>query len=99
MSHAVIADRTRLYWLALRRMFGIFRGRIAVSPVGALTYWPSRNERLVIAPQELRTTDPTRAAEIYSGRFSFAGKIVVCDGRSPFEVAPPTAEWAENLLG
>jgi uncharacterized heparinase superfamily protein len=99
MSHAVIADRARLYWLALRRMAGIARGRIAVSTVAALIYWPSRNERLVIAPQELRTTDPTRAAEIYSGRFSFAGKIVVCDGRSPFEVAPPTTEWAENLLG
>jgi uncharacterized heparinase superfamily protein len=70
-----------------------------VSPLAALVYWPSRSERLVIAPQELRTTDPTRAAEIYSGRFSFAGKIVVCDGRSPFEVGPPTPEWAEMLLG
>jgi uncharacterized heparinase superfamily protein len=99
MSRAVIADRSRLYWLALRRMVGIARGRLVVSPLAALVYWPSRGERLVIAPQELRTTDPTRAAEIYSGRFSFAGKIVVCDGRSPFEVAPPTTEWAENLLG
>jgi uncharacterized heparinase superfamily protein len=99
MSRAVIADRSRLYWLALRRMVSIVRGRLLVSPPATLVYLPSRGERLVIAPQELRTSDPTRAAEIYSGRFSFAGKIVVCDGRSPFEVAPPTTEWADNLLG
>jgi uncharacterized heparinase superfamily protein len=99
MSRAIIADRSRLFWLALRRKTNIVRGRMLVSPLAALVYWPSRSERLVIAPQELRTTDPTRAAEIYSGRFSFAGKIVVCDGRSPFGVDPPTPEWAETLLG
>ena len=99
MSRAIIADRSRLLWLALRRKTNVVRGRMLVSPLAALVYWPSRSERLVIAPQELRTTDPTRAAEIYSGRFSFAGKIVVCDGRSPFEVEPPTPEWAEMLLG
>src|SRR5215813_12684831 len=99
MSRAVFADRSRLFWLALRRRLNIARGRLLVSPLGRLFYWPSRGERLVIAPQELRTADPTRANEIYNGRFAFAGKIVVCDGRSPFEVGPPTAEWAENLLG
>jgi uncharacterized heparinase superfamily protein len=99
MSRALIADRSRLYWQAIRRMTSIARGRILVSPLARLIYWPVRGERLVIAPQELRTTDPTRAAEIYRGRFSFGGKIVVCDGRSPFEVAPPTKEWAEVLLG
>jgi uncharacterized heparinase superfamily protein len=99
MSRAIIADRSRLLWLAFRRKVNIARGHMLVSPLAALAYWPSRSERLVIAPQELRTTDPTRAAEIYGGRFSFAGKTVVCDGRSPFEVDPPTPEWAEMLLG
>ena len=54
---------------------------------------------LLIAPQDLRTADPTRASEIYAGRFAFAGKIVSCDGRSPFEMEPPSDEWAETLLG
>jgi uncharacterized heparinase superfamily protein len=99
MSRAVIADRSRLFWLALRRKFNVARGRVLVWPLAGLIYWPARGERLVIAPQELRTADPTRANEIYGGRFAFAGKIVVCDGRSPFEVEPPTAEWAEMLLG
>ena len=53
----------------------------------------------MIAPQDLRTADATCAAEIYSGRFAFAGKVVVCDGRSIFEMAPPSEEWATALLG
>jgi len=96
MSRAVIADRSRLSWLALRRRLNIVKGRAIVT---AAVFWPTAGERLVIAPQELRTADPTRASEIYSGRFAFAGKIVVCDGRSPFEMIPPNEEWAEMLLG
>ena len=56
-------------------------------------------ERLLIAPQDLRTGDPTIASEVYAGEFSFAGKVVVTDGRSPFEMTPPSREWAEELLG
>ncbi len=96
MSRAVIADRSRLSWLALRRRLNIVKGRALVT---AAVFWPTAGERLVIAPQELRTADPTRASEIYGGRFAFAGKIVVCDGRSPFEMVPPNEEWAEVLLG
>src|SRR6185503_2382438 len=29
----------------------------------------------------------------------FAGKVVICDGRSPFEMTPPSEEWAVQLLG
>ena len=99
MSRAVIADRYRLFWLALRRRLSIFRGRFMIRPLVGLIYRASGSERLVIAPQELRTADPTRANEIYGGRFAFAGKIVVCDDHSPFEMEPPTREWAELLLG
>jgi uncharacterized heparinase superfamily protein len=99
MSRAVIADRYRLSWLALRRSLNILKGRATVHPLAGLIYWTPPGERLVIAPQELRTADPTRASEIYAGRFAFAGKIIVCDRRSPFEMVPPNEEWAEVLLG
>lgn len=56
-------------------------------------------ERLLIAPQDLRTGDPTIANEVYAGEFSFAGKVVVTEGRSPFEIDPPSREWSEALLG
>ena len=95
----VIADRSRLSWLALRRRFNNLKARVKVSRAAGLVYWVAPSERLVIAPQELRTADPTRAGEIYAGRFAFAGKVVVCDGRSPFEMEPPSDEWADILLG
>ncbi len=56
-------------------------------------------ERLLIAPQDLRTGDPTIATEIYGGVFSFNGKAVNAEGKSPFELRPPSREWAETLLG
>ena len=61
--------------------------------------WPGRTDRLIIAPHDLRTTDATRAAEIYAGRFVFAGKIVTCHGRSIFDLEPPSEDWEVTLLG
>jgi hypothetical protein len=61
--------------------------------------WPGRADRLIIAPHDLRTADATRAAEIYAGRFVFAGKIVNCHGRSIFDLEPPSEDWEVALLG
>jgi len=61
--------------------------------------WPGRTDRLIIAPHDLRTADATRAAEIYAGRFVFAGKIVTCHGRSVFDLEPPSDDWEVALLG
>src|SRR5690242_9277148 len=61
--------------------------------------WPGRTDRLIIAPHDLRTADATRAAEIYAGRFVFAGKIVTCHGRSIFDLEPPSEDWEVALLG
>ena len=69
-------------------------GSVAVSRL-----WPGRTDRLIIAPHDLRTADATRAAEIYAGRFVFAGKIVNCHGRSIFDLEPPSEDWEVALLG
>src|SRR5246500_572900 len=61
--------------------------------------WAGRTDRLIIAPHDLRTADATRAAEIYAGRFVFAGKIVTCHGRSIFDLEPPSEDWEVALLG
>jgi uncharacterized heparinase superfamily protein len=92
-----IADRGKVSLRRLSRTVNRIVGRVRALPL--VPTLPGRADRLVIAPQDLRTTDPTRASEIYAGRFSFAGKTVVCDGQSPFEVLPPTDEWAEALHG
>src|ERR1700755_2562987 len=99
MSRGSIADRTRLAAYAARRAFSTSRGRFNAHPMLRWRFTPAMTDRLLIAPQDLRTADPTRASEIYSGRFAFAVKVVICDGRSPFEVDPPSEEWSDQLLG
>jgi uncharacterized heparinase superfamily protein len=76
-----------------------FVGGISAHPLMRWRFSPATTDRLLMAPKDLRTADPTRASEIYSGRFAFAGKVVICDGRSPFEMEPPSEEWAESLFG
>jgi uncharacterized heparinase superfamily protein len=79
---------------ARRMMSRATGGSVALSQL-----WPARTDRLIIAPHDLRTADATRAAEIYAGRFVFAGKIVTCHGRSIFELEPPSEDWEVALLG
>ena len=93
------ADRIRLAAFAARRALRTGWGQINAHPTVRWRFTPAMSDRLLIAPQDLRTADPTRASEIYSGRFAFAGKIVICDGRSPFEIEPPSEEWSDQLLG
>jgi uncharacterized heparinase superfamily protein len=93
------ADRTRLAAFAARRALRTGMGRLNAHPMVRWRFTPAMADRLLIAPQDLRTADPTRASEIYAGRFAFAGKIVICDGRSPFEIEPPSEEWSDQLLG
>jgi uncharacterized heparinase superfamily protein len=61
--------------------------------------WRRPPERLLIAPQDIRTSDPTLAADIYAGYFAFGGKIVNAHGRSPFELEPVSPAWAQALAG
>ena len=99
MARGSIADRTRLAAFAARRALRSGAGRLNAHPLLRWRFTPAMADRLLIAPQDLRTADPTRASEIYAGRFAFAGKIVICDGRSPFEIEPPSEEWQDQLLG
>src|SRR4030088_3856520 len=54
---------------------------------------------MACAPPTRPTAAPTRAAEIYAGRFVFAGKVVTCHGRSIFDLEPPSEDWEVALLG
>src|SRR6266852_9735521 len=99
ISRGSIVERTRLSLFAASRTLRTFLARLNAHPLFRWHFFPTGADRLLIAPQDLRTADPTRASEIYAGRFAFAGKIVICDGRSPFEMIPPSDEWATQLLG
>ena len=58
-----------------------------------------RPTRLVLAPQDLRTADPTVAGDVYAGFFVFSGRALSTGGRSPFDFAPPSRAWGEALYG
>ncbi|MGH6673926.1 MAG: heparinase II/III family protein [Xanthobacteraceae bacterium] len=99
MARLAFGDHAKVPWLLLRSGLRQFAGRLAGR---RLLCWPIlslRTERLLIAPPDLRTSDATHASEIYAGRFAFAGKVVICDGRSIFAMDPPSEEWAAELLG
>src|SRR6202047_4619174 len=98
MARASVAEHARLSVFLAR---GLLR-KLAVRASGLSLFnlsFPAKTDRLLISPQDLRTADATRATEIYAGRFAFAGKVVICDGRSIFEMQPPSDEWATALLG
>ena len=98
MMRVTVAERLGLSVLIGRRAFRSLLGQINAHPLIRWRFGSAKTDRIVIAPQDLRTSDATRASEIYAGRFAFAGKVVVCDRRSPFEVTPPSDEWAVTLL-
>ncbi len=59
-------------------------------------------ERLLIAPQDIRTADPTTAADIGAGYFAFGGRIVNAHGRSPFALGAGIEvndTWSRQLAG
>ncbi len=98
MMRVSVAERARLSVLIGRRAFRSLVGHFNAHPLLRWRFASASTDRLVIAPQDLRTADATRASEIYAGRFAFAGKVVICDRRSPFEMTPPSDEWAVMLL-
>ena len=99
MSRVAVSNHAKLSWLLLRGAVRRIAGRANGHPLLRWPLTPLKADRLLIAPQDLRTADATRASEIYSGRFAFAGKVVICDRRSIFEMEPPSDEWASALLG
>ncbi|MEA2859508.1 MAG: hypothetical protein QOC72_1547, partial [Methylobacteriaceae bacterium] len=74
--------------------------RLVAEPLRPLTRVGTRPlQRLLIAPQDIRTVDPTIATEIYAGYFAFGGKIVNAGTLSPFQIEAPSKSWARALGG
>jgi uncharacterized heparinase superfamily protein len=56
-------------------------------------------QKLLIAPQDIRTSDPTIATDIYAGHIKFAGKLLETHGRSPFDLPSPSDAFTVELHG
>jgi uncharacterized heparinase superfamily protein len=99
LSGGGLAERAKLAAIVAQR-YASKGVRAATAPMRAFGRMRMRApERLLIAPQDIRTADATRAEDIYAGYFAFGGRIVNTQGRSPFDLHPPSAEWARALNG
>lgn len=99
MARTGFADRLSLAGLVLDQGARRLRRGLA-APARLVSVWRARApDRLVIAPQDLRTADPTIADDIYGGYFVFHGKAVNTKGESPFLLASPSPAWSQALLG
>ncbi|MQT13445.1 heparinase [Rhizobiales bacterium Sp-1] len=94
-----MAKRARLGRLVAARMLASLRASLRRSAIGRWRQVGITPDRLLIAPQDIRTADPTVASDIYAGVFVFSGQIVEVGGRSPFEVPAPSEDWARALHG
>jgi uncharacterized heparinase superfamily protein len=97
VAGAILKDRLHVAGLLAARGASAL-WRLSMAPWRLMTGLRQRPpERLLIAPQDIRTSDPTLAADIYAGYFAFGGKIVNAHGRSPFELEPRSEAWARAL--
>ena len=77
---------------------GPFR-RFMLASMASISYPGSQAEQLLLAPQELRTADPSFATEIYNGHFGLAGRLAEIGAESPFDIKPPSEDWERELYG
>lgn len=99
MAMATTSGRRRLLSFTLAESWRLLSYQLRGSPLFGFRYAGRYPERLLIAPTDLRTSDPTVAADVYSGRFLFAGQMVDVGEDSVFDIEPPGEEWARRLHG
>ncbi len=92
-------DRWRFYRLVGREALRTLRGGAARATARPALLSRLQPTGLVIAPRDLRTSDPTVASDIYAGLFVFEGRSLTTGGASPFDFKPPSPEWGEALYG
>lgn len=99
LSGVTLNDRVRILGLLAGRAGRSMHRTLALPLRTVQRLRASPPERLLIAPQDIRTGDPTIAADIGAGYFAFGGKIVNAHERSPFALEPGSEGWARQLNG
>lgn len=92
-----LADSHKLMGFAIAESWRGLRRKLIGGRPGAVRISGPSPERLVLAPPDLHTADPTVAQDIYSGVFNFAGHSVFARGSNPFTMDPPSEAWAREL--
>ena len=99
MSRLTLAEQTRLAKLMVDRSCRSASARLKRSPILKWRYGAPIADKLVIVPQDLRSSDPSFASEVEFGHFGLAGVVAMLEGRSVFDAVPPSVAWARELHG
>lgn len=97
MGAASVTEQARLGRLMAVSAWHAFHRRLTYYAVSWDAFSAFDRAELTLVPQDIRTADPTIADDIYEGRFTFAGEVIVERNDSPFAIIPPSAAWAEEL--
>jgi len=92
-----LSDRQRLSYLYMREGWRRFSRRLALGRISAMRFSGSAPDRLIVAPTDLHPADSFAGEEITAGRFPLAGRVLECDGESPFALELPSEEFANRL--
>lgn len=97
MSSQNLTERMRLAALAAGHT-----GRAVVKTIvgSAPVRWvagPPMAHQLLLIPQDLRTADPSLAAEMYDGYMGLAGTVAPIGSLSPFSLPPKDKLWQREL--
>lgn len=99
MAELTLKDRLR----NAVRTVDVAKGTAMVGALAApLQRWTEPKtpvDHLLIAPQDLRTPDPSFWDELAHDQFGLAGNIAFLRGRSPFVIEAPSPAWARELHG
>ena len=93
MSSLAFGDRIRI---ALQSAGQSGRDAVLGALSGPISGWRSMRAgevKLLIAPADMRTADPTIAVDIYNGRYVFGGQAAETAG-SPYSISPPSESVA-----
>jgi uncharacterized heparinase superfamily protein len=92
-----LSDRQRLLYLYLREGWRRFSRRLALGRISAMRFSGGTPDRLIVAPTDLHPADSFAGEEIVTGRFPLAGRVLDCEGESPFALELPSEEFAVRL--
>lgn len=92
-----LTDKPRIAGLAVAGLWRRLARRLRSGPVARWRFAGLAPDRILIAPPDLRMADAHLAREFYSGRVALAGKTADTGGLSPFQIIPPSSEWAAAL--
>ncbi len=99
MSSGSLSERVRLGLFTLSQARRSALGVLRRSALLRWRYTGPTAQRLLLVPPDLRTADPSLAYEMEEGLMGLAGTVAVLDGRSPFDVTPPSLDWLRELHG